>query len=84
MTRDSKGNTLDVMGGKSGIVKNTSGKIKLTLDSRIQQIVEWRLSEGAKAANAAWGAAVCVDPTTGAIMALASYPTVDPNNRKNL
>ena len=84
LTRDSKGNTLDVMGGKSGIVKNTSGKIKLTLDSRIQQIVEWRLSEGAKAANAAWGAAVCVDPSTGAIMALASYPTVDPNDRKNL
>lgn len=84
LTRDSKGNTLDVMGGKSGIVKNTSGKIKLTIDSRIQQIVEWRLSEGAKGVNAAWGAAVCVDPSTGAIVALASYPTVNPNNRKNL
>ncbi|MCE5202514.1 MAG: penicillin-binding protein 2 [Synergistaceae bacterium] len=84
LTRDSKGATLDIMGGRSGIVKNTSGSIKLTLDSRIQQIIEWRLIEGAKAAGAGWAAGVCVDPSTGAIVALASYPAVDPNNRKNL
>ena len=84
LTRDSKGATLDVMGGKSGIVKNTSGSIKLTIDSRIQQIMEWRLSEGAKAAEAAWAAGVCVNPSTGEILALASYPTLDPNNRNNL
>lgn len=84
LTRDSKGKTLDIMGGKSGIVKNTSGMIRLTLDSRIQQILEWRLGEGAKAAEAAWAAGVCVDPRTGEILALASYPTLDPNNRGNL
>lgn len=84
LTRDSKGNTLDIMGGKSGVVKNTSGSIKLTLDSRIQQIMEWRLGEGAKGSNAAWAAGVCVDPETGAVLALASYPTLDPNDRKNL
>jgi cell division protein FtsI (penicillin-binding protein 3)/stage V sporulation protein D (sporulation-specific penicillin-binding protein) len=84
LTRDSKGKTLDIIGGKSGVPKNTSGTIKLTLDSRIQQIMEWRLIEGAKSANASWGAGVCVDPYTGEILALASYPSLDPNNRKNL
>lgn len=84
LTRDSKGKTLDIMGGKSGVLKNTSGSIKLTIDSRIQQIVEWRLSEGAKAVKATWGACVCIDPNTGEVLALASYPFLDPNNRENL
>ena len=83
LTRDSKGKTLDIMGGKSGVLKNTSGSIKLTIDSRFQQIMEWRLTEGAKATKSAWGAGVCVDPNTGEILALASYPALDPNDRKN-
>ena len=84
LTRDSKGKTMDIMGGKSGIVKDTAGSIKLTIDSRIQQILEWRLSDGAKAVNAGWAAGVCVDPYSGEIVALASYPTLNPNDRKNL
>lgn len=84
LTRDSKGRTMDIMGGKSGIVKDTAGSIKLTIDSRIQQILEWRLSDGAKAVDAGWAAGVCVDPYTGEIVALASYPTLNPNDRKNL
>ena len=83
LTRDSKGKTLDIMGGKSGVLKNTSGSIKLTIDSRFQQIMEWRLTEGAKATKSAWGAGVIVDPNTGEILALASYPALDPNDRKN-
>ena len=84
LTRDSKGRTMDIMGGKSGIVKDTAGSIKLTIDSRIRQILEWRLSDGAKAVDAGWAAGVCVDPYTGEIVALASYPTLNPNDRKNL
>ena len=82
--RDSKGKTMDIMGGKSGIVKDTAGSIKLTIDSRIQLILEWRLSDGAKAVNAGWAAGVCVDPYSGEIVALASYPMLNPNDRKNL
>ena len=84
LTRDSKGNALDIMSGKSGVVKDTAGSIKLTIDSRIQQILEWRLAQGAKDAEAGWAAGVCVDPSTGEIIALASYPTLNPNDRKNL
>ncbi|MDO5116404.1 MAG: penicillin-binding transpeptidase domain-containing protein [Synergistaceae bacterium] len=84
LTRDSKGNALDVMGSKSGVVKDTAGSIRLTIDSRIQQILELRLSEGAKAVEAGWAAGVCVDPDSGEVIALASYPTLNPNDRKNL
>lgn len=84
LTRDSNGRTMDIMGSRSGVVKDTAGSIKLTIDSRIQQILEWRLSDGAKAVEASWAAGVCVDPYTGEIVALASYPTLNPNDRKNL
>lgn len=84
MTRDSSGRAINTMGGKSGVAVETAGSIKLTLDSRIQQIMEWRLAEGAKAVSAEWAAGVCIDPSTGEIIALASYPTLDPNDRRNL
>jgi cell division protein FtsI/penicillin-binding protein 2 len=84
LTRDSGGKTLEGLVGDSESVKDSCGSIKLTLDSRIQQIVEWRLSEGAKNVKAGWGAAVCVDPYTGEILALASYPTLNPSDRRNL
>jgi len=83
ITRDLSGRAVDSMGGKSGIGKDTAGSIKLTLDSRIQQIVEWRLAEGAKAVQAEWASGVCVDPYTGEIIALASYPALDLGNRKS-
>lgn len=84
MTRDSSGRAIDTMGGKSGVAAENAGRIKLTLDSRIQQIVEWRLAEGARDVSAEWAAGVCIDPSTGEILALASYPQMNPNDRKNL
>lgn len=84
MTRDSSGRTIDTMGGKSRADVETAGSIKLTLDSRVQQIMEWRLADGARAVEAEWAAGVCVDPATGEIIALASYPALNPSDRKNL
>ena len=83
LTRGSGASGVDANGGKSG-EKGTSGSLKLTIDSRIQQILEWRLNEGAKAAGVKWAAGVCVDPWTGEVLALASYPTLNPNDRKSL
>lgn len=84
MTRDSSGRTIDTMGGQSEVSVNTAGSLKLTLDSRIQQIMEWRLAEGAKAAGAEWAAGVCIDPSTGEIIALASYPELNQSDRSSL
>ncbi|NLV82280.1 MAG: penicillin-binding protein 2 [Synergistaceae bacterium] len=83
LTRGAHGSSKSIAGEKLGS-KDTCGSIKLTIDSKIQQIVEWRLNEAAKNVDALWAAAVCVDPSTGEVIALASYPTLDANNRKTL
>ena len=58
--------------------------VTLTLDSRIQYVVEKHLFRTARENNAKWAVALCMNPMTGEIMAMASYPTYDPQNRKSL
>lgn len=58
--------------------------VTLTLDSRIQYVVEKHLFKAAQDDGAKWAAAVCMNPSTGEIYAMASYPTYDPQNRKSL
>ncbi len=58
--------------------------VTLTLDSRIQYVVEKHLFKAAEDDGAKWAAAVCMNPSTGEIYAMASYPTYDPQNRKSL
>lgn len=53
--------------------------IVLTISSAIQYKVEQALEQGVKAANARSGMAIVMDPSTGEILALANYPTFDPN-----
>ena len=83
LTRGTQGVLKGII-GENQASKDTSGSIKLTLDSKIQQIVEWRLKEAAQETKSSWGAAVCVDPWTGEVVALASYPTLDANDRNSL
>ena len=58
--------------------------VTLTLDSRIQYVVEKHLYKTADANGAKWAVALCMNPMTGEILAMASYPTYDPQDRKNL
>jgi cell division protein FtsI (penicillin-binding protein 3)/stage V sporulation protein D (sporulation-specific penicillin-binding protein) len=81
--RDAKGNLLDLIGSNAGTLQTGGGSIKLTLDSRIQQIVEWKLKEGSENTNSKWGAGICVNPQTGEILAMASYPRVNLNDRSS-
>ncbi len=53
--------------------------IVLTISNTIQYKVEQALEKGVKAANAKSGVAVALDPKTGEILAMANYPTFDPN-----
>jgi len=56
----------------------------LTIDSELQQAAEAAIVEGIQRAyeddstNAAGGAVVALDPRTGEVLALASYPDYDP------
>jgi cell division protein FtsI (penicillin-binding protein 3) len=52
----------------------------LTLDASIQYVVERELAAAIERSNARRGSVVLMDPHTGAILAMASYPTFDPNH----
>ena len=53
--------------------------VELTLDMYLQHIVERELAAGVEANRAAGGTAVVMNPFSGEILALASYPTFNPN-----
>jgi cell division protein FtsI (penicillin-binding protein 3) len=54
--------------------------IRLTLDSRIQFVAEREVKKMIQTHHAKWGSVVAMDPRTGDILALANYPTYDPND----
>ncbi len=53
--------------------------LELTIDQHLQHIAERELRAGVDEHNAAGGTAIIMDPYTGEILALASYPTFNPN-----
>ncbi|MFA6091006.1 MAG: penicillin-binding transpeptidase domain-containing protein, partial [Candidatus Gracilibacteria bacterium] len=64
--------------GEKKMVNGTD--IKLTIDRNIQKEVTKILSDGIKEFRANKGSVVIMDPKTGAIVAMVSYPDFDPNN----
>lgn len=54
--------------------------VVLTIDRSIQSKTEKLLEEGTKEYDAESGQAIVIEPKTGKIMAMATYPTFDPNN----
>jgi cell division protein FtsI (penicillin-binding protein 3) len=53
--------------------------LHLSLDATIQHIVERELAQAVNERGARKGMAVFLDPRTGGVLALASYPSFDPN-----
>lgn len=53
--------------------------LELTIDQYIQHITERELKRGVEETRAAGGTAIVMDPRTGDILALANYPTFNPN-----
>lgn len=54
--------------------------LHLTLDATVQHIVEQELAKAVKERGAKRGTAIFLDPETGGVLAMASYPTFDPNH----
>ena len=65
-------------------ILNRSGhSLVLTIDSNIQYITENALREAVNQYSAASAMAIVMQPGTGAILALAHFPTINPNSYSN-
>ncbi|OPY12262.1 MAG: Stage V sporulation protein D [Syntrophus sp. PtaU1.Bin005] len=78
-TRDAKGNVLFPRVEKASISSDESLSLVLTIDSRIQHLVESQLKAAVRDKGAKGGLAIVMDPKTGEILALANSPGFDPN-----
>jgi cell division protein FtsI (penicillin-binding protein 3) len=78
--RDAKGKRLYL---KESLVSEKPDKghnILLTIDSRIQYLVESQMKEAINRTGAKGGMAIVMDPRTGEILALVSEPGFNPNS----
>jgi len=58
--------------------------VHLTIDRRIQQLAYTQLKSAVKQHSAQAGSVVVLDARNGEILALANYPSFDPNDRSRL
>ncbi|HHT48057.1 MAG TPA: PASTA domain-containing protein [Firmicutes bacterium] len=75
---DSKGNYIP-MGERRFIDAQNGASLVLTVDQVIQYIAERELEKAVVENGAKRGAVILMDPMNGEILALANYPTFDPN-----
>ena len=80
--RDRLGNVLE----DEGVVKQAEPgqDVTLSLDARVQYIVFNALRDVVEVQHAKSASAMVIDTQTGEVLALANYPTYDPNNRSGL
>lgn len=81
-TRDARGRTVSI--NPDAHAEPPRGTdLHLTLDMRLQHIAEKELAQQAEAIGARSGLVVMMDPYTGGILTLASYPFFNPNDYRN-
>ncbi|HPY35780.1 MAG TPA: penicillin-binding protein [Smithellaceae bacterium] len=78
--RDAKGKKLFLRAEKSETEKKEGLNIVLTIDYRIQYLVETHLKEAVSLRGAKGGVAIVMNPKTGEILALANEKGFNPNN----
>jgi cell division protein FtsI (penicillin-binding protein 3) len=54
-------------------------QLTLTIDEQVQFVAERELADAVESHHAISGSIVVMDPNTGDVLAMASYPTYDPN-----
>lgn len=65
---------------RSGEPSDAGDTVVLTIDQTIQYIAEKALADGIARTHAKGGSVVVQDPSTGQLLAIANYPTFDPND----
>lgn len=78
LERDASGKWI-TFGSKSSQSPKDGDDIILTIDQTIQYISETKLKEAAVKYGAASGNLIVMDPKSGAIIAMAQYPSFNPN-----
>ena len=76
---DTKGNPIPV-GTGSAAAPQPGATLHTTIDSYVQFLVEQELARAVKLYGATGGSIIVEQPKTGAILAMASVPTYDPNH----
>ena len=82
--RDAKGKKLFLRVEKNEAKKDENIDLVLTIDSRIQYLVETHLKDAVLSKGAKGGLAIVMDPKTGEILALANEGRFNPNNVNGL
>ena len=79
---DRLGRVVDDLGGY--IPSRNGEDLTLSIDSKIQSIAYEEIKKAVETHRAKAGGAVVLDAITGEVLALANWPSYDPNNRSHL
>ena len=77
LEKDVQGSAI-LVGDTKRIEPEDGRSLVLWTDRTVQQIAEARLAEGIQAYGAKAGTVTIMDPKTGGVLAMASYPSYDP------
>ncbi|APG28872.1 penicillin-binding protein [Syntrophotalea acetylenivorans] len=82
--KDGKGKSLGFGDHDASVQGGNPGhSLRLTLDKNLQYIAEKELAAGVRKAQATAGTVVVLDPETGKVLAMASYPDYNPNSYRS-
>ncbi len=77
--RDARGYKIYLSDDPDGLVDDRSCSLFLTIDSKIQYIVESQLRDAVERTGAKGGSVIVMDPRTGEVLAMANGPLFNPN-----
>ncbi|MEI7577986.1 MAG: penicillin-binding protein 2 [Armatimonadota bacterium] len=79
--QDKNGEFLPMRSESPEVVKQDGAKVVTTIDSEIQAAASLSVRRAVERNRATSGVAVVTDPKTGDVLAVASWPAVDPNEQ---
>ena len=82
VVRDRLGRVVEDFGEQASPVNGSD--VMLSIDSKVQFFAYQRVRDAVKEHGAKAGSVVVLDVQTGEVLALANYPSFDPDNRRNL